>query len=142
MVRVWLGCAGCFTWLSVSYLRNLPLQFLAGLGMLVVLLALHQWHSGFILDWRLPQTPDPPLPGCPSRLPDAPAKIPVTDPAQRLYSYSVAGRDPVAFARWWDAYRDQWDSMGHQVLMSDPRDGVRALDAPTAREAVPQPCPY
>jgi lysophospholipase L1-like esterase len=118
------GCAsaGCLTWLTVSYSRNLPLQFVASLGMLALLLALLQ--LALRIPFGLAVAANTLILLC-LALPVAdfltrPARTPVTDPSQRLYSYSVSGRDPGAFARWWDAYRDQWESMGRQVFMSDP----------------------
>ncbi len=36
------------------------------------------------------------------------------------HSYEAARRDPVAFARWWDLYQDQWSLMAGQVFQPDP----------------------
>ena len=122
------GCAGvgCSTWIAVVYSRNQSFQFMAALGLLLALLILLQQtlriSSGLavaantliLLSLGLP-------------IADAltrPPRVAVAGPEQRLYSYSVAGRDPAAFARWWDAYRDQWESMGQQVFMSDPQGGM------------------
>ena len=122
------GCAalGCSTWLAVAYSRNLSFQFVAALGLLLLLLVLMQLtlrvspglavgaNTLILLCLGLPITD----------VLTRPAQVPVVGPEQRLYSYSVAGRDPAAFSRWWDTYRDQWESMGQQIFMADPQGGM------------------
>lgn len=122
------GCAaaGCSTWVAVAYSRNLSLQFMAALGSLLALLVLLQLTLQIPSGFRIAANTlillclGLPIADVLTR----PAQVPVAGPEQRLYSYSVAGRDPAAFSRWWDAYRDQWESMGRQVFMADPQGGM------------------
>lgn len=39
---------------------------------------------------------------------------------RKYYSYDAARQDPTAFAHWWKAYLDEWDSMARDIFEPDP----------------------
>jgi lysophospholipase L1-like esterase len=57
-------------------------------------------------------------------VPPPPRLEPHLAAARKYYSYEMAKKDPLAFARWWDCFLGQWCRMLSKVVMFPDRDGV------------------
>jgi lysophospholipase L1-like esterase len=118
-----MGCAlvGDSLWLAGSWSHNLRGVFYLGLLVAVALLILCK------LWFRLP---GPAVVGANTLVmlivvlgvadllvPPPPRLDPHLATARKYYSYEIARKDPLAFARWWDYFLEQWLVMSKAIIV-------------------------
>jgi lysophospholipase L1-like esterase len=124
LVFLLFSCFGAMIWLVTAYQHNQIASFYIGVIINVGLLVL--WKGWFHLPgWGIQaaNTLILILIGFPlADLLFHPAYQLQKHPEvrERLYSYELGHRNPVAYANWWDFYLKEVDSLEKDILMTDP----------------------
>jgi lysophospholipase L1-like esterase len=133
-----VACACCAggVWLVSAYGQDLRGLFY--MGLLVMLLLLLLCKAWFRLPFLAVQAVNTLLllvVGLPlaDQLRPTPQLEPKPDLAKRYYSYDVAKKDPLAFARWWNFSVYQWNLMLKDIFRPDPAHILPALMRPNSR---------
>ncbi len=123
-------------WLGSAYSQDLRGLFYLGLlAMLSLLLLCKLWFRLPFLAIQGVNTLMLLLVGLPlaDQLRPAPHLAPKPDLGRKYYSYEVARKDPLAFARWWNYSVQQWNLMLKNIFKPDPAHVLPAVMRPNSR---------
>jgi lysophospholipase L1-like esterase len=123
-VMAWLLC-GAFLWLGAGYFQNQWGDFYAGLlAVLACLVLCRRWFRWGAVGAQAINTLILLLVGLPvlDLAVQPQSRMTVRPETCRLYySYTAAKGDPEAFGRWQEYYSSQFDHLGHDLFMADPK---------------------